>query len=147
MGQKEYNYEYDAGKVVRATECVITVNENEFITSKSLVNTVFYTYNDDKLTRKRIVAADGAEQVVYYENTDDNTVVKFTAGGKTVTSHSKTDSFGRKVFDELQLGTGFVYLQALLCRNRAHRRRKAEIQPDNAARQSDRAFRRAYHFV
>lgn len=111
LGQKEYNYEYDAGKVVRATECVITVNENEFITSKSLVNTVFYTYNDDKLTRKRIVAADGAEQVVYYENTDDNTVVKFTAGGKTVTSHSKTDSFGRKVFDELQLGSGFVSRQ------------------------------------
>ena len=37
--------------------------------------------------------------------------MKFTAGGKTVTSHSKTDSFGRKVFDELQLGTGFVSRQ------------------------------------
>ena len=28
-----------------------------------------------------------------------------------VTSHSKTDSFGRKTFDELQLGTGFVSRQ------------------------------------
>ena len=28
-----------------------------------------------------------------------------------MTSHSKTDSFGRKVFDELQLGTGFVSRQ------------------------------------
>ena len=37
--------------------------------------------------------------------------MKFTAGGRTVTSHSKTDSFGRKVFDELQLGTGFVSRQ------------------------------------
>ena len=37
--------------------------------------------------------------------------MKFSAGGRTVTSHSKTDSFGRKVFDELQLGTGFVSRQ------------------------------------
>ena len=37
--------------------------------------------------------------------------MKFTAGGRTVTSHSKTDSFGRKVFDELQLGTDFVSRQ------------------------------------
>ena len=28
-----------------------------------------------------------------------------------ITSHSKTDSFGRKVFDELQLGKGFVSRQ------------------------------------
>ncbi|MBE7059021.1 MAG: hypothetical protein E7387_08015, partial [Ruminococcaceae bacterium] len=33
------------------------------------------------------------------------------AGGRTITSHSKTDSFGRKVFDELQLGTDFVSRQ------------------------------------
>lgn len=37
--------------------------------------------------------------------------MKFSAGGRTVTSHSKTDSFGRKVFDELQLGTDFVSRQ------------------------------------
>lgn len=41
LNRKEYNYEYDAGKVVRATECNITVDENEFITSKVLVNTIF----------------------------------------------------------------------------------------------------------
>jgi hypothetical protein len=48
---------------------------------------------------------------------DDSTVVKFEIPAPTaenpehkqmVTSHSKIDSFGRKLFDELQLGTGFV---------------------------------------
>ena len=33
------------------------------------------------------------------------------SGKRTITAHSKTDSFGRKVFDELQLGTGFVSRQ------------------------------------
>ena len=56
--------------------------------------------------------AGGSARTVYYENTDDDkTVVKFSAGGRTVTSHSQTDSFGRKVFDELQLGTDFVSRQ------------------------------------
>ena len=38
MGKKEYNYEYDAGKVVRATECSITLNANEIVTTKAVVN-------------------------------------------------------------------------------------------------------------
>ena len=51
---------------------------------------------------------------------DDSTVVKFEIPAPTaenpehkqmVTSHSKIDSFGRKLFDELQLGTGFVSRQ------------------------------------
>ena len=60
------------------------------------------------MTKKVITPKGGEAQTVYYETTDDKTVVKFTAGGQTVTSHSKTDSFGRKVFDELQLGSGFL---------------------------------------
>ena len=65
-----------------------------------------------KLTRKTISPAEGSAHTVNYENTeDDNTIVKFTAGGRTVTSRSKTDSFGRKAFDELQLGTNFVSRQ------------------------------------
>ena len=55
--------------------------------------------------------ANCSAQTVFYENNDDNTVVKFSAGDRTVTSHSKTDSFGRKVFDELQLGKDFVSRQ------------------------------------
>ena len=37
--------------------------------------------------------------------------MKFTAGQRTVTSHSKNDAFGRKVFDELQFETGFASRQ------------------------------------
>lgn len=63
------------------------------------------------MTKKVITPASGSAQTFYYETNDDKTIVKFSAGGRTVTSHSKTDSFGRKVFDELQLGTDFVSRQ------------------------------------
>ena len=111
--EKEYNYIYEDGKVVRATEYDIVLNEDEFIIGKTVVNTVMYTYDSEgKLTRKRLLPAEGKEQTIYYENAeDDNTVVKFTAGGRTVTSHSKNDAFGRKVFDELQFETGFASRQ------------------------------------
>ena len=112
MGQKEYNYEYEEEKLIRATESDIVLSD-EMVISKSLVNTVRYYYGaEDKMTKKVITTASGSEQTIHYETSDDeNTVVKFTAGGRTITSHSKNDSFGRKVFDELQLGTGFVSRQ------------------------------------
>ena len=112
VASKEYTYTYEEGRIIGAAESDITVNASEIITSKVLVNAILYTYDKDgTLTKKRIIPTGGTAQTVYYETTDDNTVVKFTAGGKQVTSHSKTDSFGRKVFDELQLGTGFVSRQ------------------------------------
>lgn len=109
LQKKEYTYAYDFGRIVRATECDITLN-GEVVTGKTLINSILYTYGSaGNLTKKRIVPASGTEQVIYCEHPEnEGTVVKFTAGGKTVTSHSKTDSFGRKVFDELQLGTGVV---------------------------------------
>ena len=51
-------------------------------------------YENGALTKKRIKHADGTEQVIFCETNDGNTVLRFTAGSKTVTSHSKTDSFG-----------------------------------------------------
>ena len=109
--EKEYNYTYEAGTLVRSAEYDITVS-GELVTAKTLVSSVRYSYDSEgTLTKKRITHRDGTEQVIFCETNDDNTVVKFTAGGKSVTSHSKTDSFGRKVFDELQLGTGFVSRQ------------------------------------
>ena len=109
---REYTYTYEDEKLMRAAEFDITVS-NGIVTGKTLVNSVLYSYDSEgKLTRKRVVPAAGDEQVIYYENPENgNPVVKFSAGGRTVTSHSKTDSFGRKVFDELQLGTGFVSRQ------------------------------------
>ena len=111
FAKKEYNYQYEEGRIVRATEADIELS-GEIVTSKAVVNTVKYYYDTEgKMTRKVITPASGTAQTIYYETNDDNTVVKFSAGGRTVTSHSKTDSFGRKVFDELQLGTDFVSRQ------------------------------------
>ena len=108
----EYNYEYEDGRIVRATQSDIVLSNEGVITSKSAVNTIKYYYDSEvKMTKKVITFADNSTHTVYYENSDDNTIVKFSAGGRTVTSHSKTDSFGRKVFDELQLGTNFVSRQ------------------------------------
>ena len=104
---KEYNYTYEAGVLVRAAEYSITAS-GEIISSKTIDNSIIYVYDEDRIVKKRIISADSTERVIYYENNDDSTVVKFGAGGKFVTSHSKNDGFGRKVFDELQLGTGFV---------------------------------------
>ena len=110
-GKKEYNYEYEEGRIVRATEADIELN-GEIVISKVIVNTVKYYYDTEgKMIKKVITPASGSAQTLYYETNDDNTVVKFSAGGRTVTSHSKIDSFGRKVFDELQLGTDFVSRQ------------------------------------
>ena len=111
LAKKEYNYEYEEGRIVRATEAEIELS-SDIVTSKAIVNTVKYYYDTEgKMTKKIITPASGSAQTIYYETNDDNTVVKFSAGGRTVTSHSKTDSFGRKVFDELQLGTDFVSRQ------------------------------------
>ena len=110
-GKKEYNYEYEEGRIVRAAEADIELS-GEVVTSKTAVNTVKYEYdNEGRQTKKVITPANGTAQTIYYETSDDNTVVKFSADGRAVTSHSKSDSFGRKVFDELQLGTGFVSRQ------------------------------------
>ena len=107
---KEYNYLYDNGRLVQSSESNITFGENEFVVSKAFVCTVRYYYGaEDKLSSKRISYADGTERTVNYEQAEnDSQVVRFVSGGKTVTSHSKTDSFGRKVFDELQTGAGFI---------------------------------------
>ena len=108
----EYTYTYEDGKILRAAESLIELN-GEIVTGKTLVNSILYTYDSEgKLTKKRIIPVNGTEQTIWYENPEDGSpVVKFSAGGKTVTSHSKNDSFGRKAFDELQLGTGFVSRQ------------------------------------
>ena len=63
------------------------------------------------MTRKIITSADGESFVYNYETSDDKTVVKFDAVKDKVSAHSKSDSFGRKIFDELQLGSGFISRQ------------------------------------
>ncbi len=98
---------------MQSTESDIVLDSNNFVTSKAFVNTIRYYYNsEDTLTKKCIKFADNTEHTVNFEKAEnDSQIVKFVAGGKTITSHSKTDNLGRKVFDELQLSTGFVSRQ------------------------------------
>ncbi len=113
LGCKEYSYIYEDGQIIRSSECAITISSDGFVTARTPICVVRYHYDTDgTLVKKRIIPANGEEQVIFYDTDEnDSPVVKFTADGKLITSHSKTDSFGRKVFDELQLGTGFVSRQ------------------------------------
>ena len=111
---KEYNYIYEDNKLVTATEYSITIGNNEMVVSKTITNTVSYIYDvDDNIIRKIVQPVNDGKQTVYYEYPENgNTVVKFEIQhpndtyNLTVTSHSKSDSFGRKIFDELQHGLG-----------------------------------------
>ena len=91
LSAKEYNYIYEKGVMVRSNERNVTE------AGKTVIPTVFYTYDKDgKLVKKRIMSADGTIRTLNFENPEDgNAVLRFEANGKTVTSHSKTDSFGR----------------------------------------------------
>ena len=111
MEEKEYNYIYDEGILIKAITYAIELDD-ENIVEKTVTDSIRYVYDSEgNMTKKIITTADGETFTYSFESTDGNTVVTFSADGKTVTSHSKTDSFGRKVFDELQLGTDFVSRQ------------------------------------
>jgi len=109
--KKEYNYIYNEGTLTRAITYAIELDD-ENIVEKTVTDSIRYVYDSEgSLKNKTITSANGESFIYNYETNEDNTVLKFSAGGRTVTSHSKTDSFGRKVFDELQLGTDFVSRQ------------------------------------
>ena len=64
---KEYNYQYEEGRIVRAHECNIVLS-GEIVAAKTVVNTVKYYYDSaGKLTRKVITPVDGTARTVYYE--------------------------------------------------------------------------------
>ena len=64
---KEYNYQYEEGRIVRADECNIVLS-GEIVTAKTVVNTVKYYYNSEgELIRKVITPADSTARTVYYE--------------------------------------------------------------------------------
>ncbi len=70
-GKKEYNYEYEEGRIVRATEADIELS-GEIVTSKVIVNTVKYYYDTEgKMTKKVITPSSGSAQTIYYETNDD----------------------------------------------------------------------------
>ena len=77
--KKEYNYEYEEGKIIRAAESDITLN-GELVIGRTLVNTVRYYYNTEgQLTKKVITPAGKASFTYTYTNTENATTVQFTA--------------------------------------------------------------------
>ena len=83
-------------------------SENFTATGLTLVGTMHYSFNSDgEQFRKKYVAADGSEQKYVFEFRDEqNVAVQLPTGA---VSHAKTDHLGRKVFDEIQLGTGLMH--------------------------------------
>ena len=110
--QKEYNYEYEEGRIVRATEADITLS-GEIVIAKNIISTIKYKYDSDgNLISKNSEDKNGTIFSCSYEtNETEDEVIRFKIGSSTVTSHSKTDKFLRKVFDELETGTTFVSRQ------------------------------------
>ncbi len=118
FAKKEYTYIYEDGRLARAHIFAVTLDTNEYVVGRTAENTILYQYDGEgNLTKKTVSFADGAEQVIHYENTETGVVVKYgvphpvniiTTVERTLTAHSKTDSFGRKIFEELQYGAGAV---------------------------------------
>lgn len=111
LNKKEYNYNYEDGKIIRATESDIDITDG-IVTSRTVTSTIRYAYDaEGNLAQKSVSPKGGMAETVYYETTDDKSIVRFSMGARTVTCHSGSDAFERKTFDELQLGTDFVSRQ------------------------------------
>ena len=111
---KEYNYMYEEGRISRATECDITVDENGMVLTRTVLFTLRYIYDQEgSLIRKHVIPPDHSchEIFFYEEDSNDNSVLKVKLNEKVYTSHSKTDSFGRKEFDEIQTGFASIFRQ------------------------------------
>ncbi len=109
--QKEYNYVYENGMLTSAREYDIAL-QNDLVTSKTVVSIINYFYNKiGQVIKKTITVSDHSTFTYYYDYTDGNIVSKFFVDEIPITSHNKVDKLGRKVFDELQLSTGFVSRQ------------------------------------
>ncbi len=113
---------YEDGRIVRATQSTITVS-GESITSKTLDLMICYAYDSNGRLIKKYTSEDDLMKVggTFYEYDENgDTVVLYNDKydytgnggddykGKTVISHSHNDTFGRKEFEEIKLGAGFV---------------------------------------
>ena len=108
---KEYIYEYEDDKLIKTTECNIEI-ANSHITSRVVANVINYFYNKyGNITKKIITPTGTVSQVIQYEYNGEQIISKCKINNNTVTSYSKTDDFGRKTFDEIQIGTDFISKQ------------------------------------
>ena len=113
LGKREYTYIYHEDKIARAVEYTLTLDENGSITARTLQCEQRYTYGQDgDSSRKEIRFPDGTVQTVHTESTENGNPMTHCAIGNTAfSSHSKTDAFGRKEFEELRLGKAFMSRQ------------------------------------
>lgn len=109
LGKKMYNINRVGENVASIEEYdVASINAATYMASGlSLVGTMHYSFDSaGKQFRKKYIDADGNEQKYVFEYRDEqNVAVQLPTG---VVSHTKSDHLGRKVFDELQLGKGFM---------------------------------------
>ncbi len=107
-----YNYTYNNYMVEQSKESIVTFNSYGLVESKTPVNTIRYYYdNEGKLTKMRIIFSD-SEQAINYTTTENGAqVATTTIGQHSFTTSSKTDSFGRQQFDELQTGSAVLSRQ------------------------------------
>ena len=116
LSQKEYNYLYEDGRICRAAECDITLDENNMVLTRTVLFTLRYIYDQEgTLIRKHVIPADNTCHEIFFceEDGNDNATLTVKLDEKTYTSHSKTDSFGRKEFDEVQTGFASISRQFL----------------------------------
>ena len=108
---KEYNYVYEGGKVIHSTEYSVSLNGNEIVTEKILLNTVRYFYTkEEQLERKLIEDCDGNFFEYHYEYPENGEpIVCCKVNGQIIRAQSESDHLGRKVFDELQLGKANLF--------------------------------------
>ena len=117
---KEYNYTYEGGRLVRSAEHNVTFNAQYNVILRDYVGTIDYTYGKDGRLVKKNVYVYGASVQYFTEYPENaNPVVKVKYNNQSIESHSKTDSFGRKEFEELQAGTGFISRQFMYERGKA----------------------------
>ena len=114
LSQKEYNYLYEEGRISRAAECDITLDENNMVLTRTVLFTLRYIYDQEgTLIRKHVIPADNTCHEIFFnaKDSNDNSVLKVKLNEKIYTSHSKTDSFGRKEFEEIQTGFASIFRQ------------------------------------
>lgn len=111
----EYNYSYEQGRLIRQTECSVTFNTDGIITKRTLKNSILYSYDKDGKLVKKTITTEGKSTpdcVIRYDNENESgKSVKTVCGSTRYTSHTGSDEFGRKTFDEIQTGVGFITRQ------------------------------------
>ena len=107
LNGKMYNINRSGENIASVEEYNIGWNGSAAV-NPVLVGTMFYSFDSNgKQFRKKYVPADGSQEQKYvFEFKDEQNVAVLLPTGAV--SHAKSDHFGRKVFDELQLGKGFL---------------------------------------